>query len=286
MLFHQIKHFFINELSPLYSKNELQAMWNLCLMEVLYSNQIEFLKNPLTEIEVSKEIAFLNVLERLKQKEPIQYILENAWFCDSKYVVTPAVLIPRPETEELVYLINPSIENKKLSILDIGTGSGCIAISLKKYHPQTHVIGVDISEEALLVAQKNGNTIIGKDAIEFIRLDALNQNFAQNFNSKFDIIVSNPPYITIDESSSLESNVINFEPHLALFCDHDPLLFYRSIIQSAKQLLTKNGLLFFEIHENMAAAIYDLLLFEKFSSIEIYKDFQKKDRIIKARYNL
>ncbi|MFM9944797.1 MAG: peptide chain release factor N(5)-glutamine methyltransferase [Bacteroidia bacterium] len=277
------KHFF-SELSTFYSKNELNSIWNLCLDFIIKMNRTFFLANPEKEVEEEKKLKLEDAIRRLKKQEPIQYITGKSWFCDSEFIVNNSVLIPRPETEELVYKICETINNKALTILDIGTGSGCIAISIKKLKPKNTLVAVDISEEALNTATNNAFQILSDTSVSFINRDVLKPDFANFFKVKFDIIVSNPPYIPSVEKETIAKNVLNFEPHLALFCKINPLQFYRAIATQAKQLLNSGGLLFFEIHENFGDQVKELLIQENFTETEIIKDFQGKNRMIKTTY--
>ncbi len=279
----QIQKLFFNELSPFYFPNELNAIWNNCLDFILKMNRNTFITNHEDEIGEEKNFDISEVIKRLKKHEPIQYITGKVWFCDSIFNVNPSVLIPRPETEELVNKVCESIADKALNILDIGTGSGCIAIGIKKLKPKSSVVAIDISEEALNIATNNAVQILGEDSVLFINRNILKPDFAEVFKIKFDIIVSNPPYIPETEKEIIQSNVLNFEPHLALFCGNDPLQFYKSIATQAKQLLKPDGLLFFEIHKYFGEEVLGMLQNESYSEIELIKDFQGKDRIIKAK---
>jgi len=235
---------------------------------------------------IESEISYLNnILERLLKHEPVQYVLGIADFCGLKFKVDKNVLIPRPETEELVYLakkylksINQKSTNQKSRILDIGTGSGCIAISLKKNIPDAEVFATDISEEALNVAKENAR--INHVEINFFQDDILNSKIV-NQKSKFKIIVSNPPYITEKEKALMDKNVLEFEPQQALFvADDDPLKYYKAIAQFAKINLKENGKLFLELNEQFACQTSELLAQVGFANIQIINDMQGKERFI------
>ncbi|HTG55523.1 MAG TPA: peptide chain release factor N(5)-glutamine methyltransferase [Niabella sp.] len=217
---------------------------------------------------------------RLQQSEPIQYILNEAWFYDIPFYVNQSVLIPRPETEELVdWIIKDHKEKQDLAILDIGTGSGCIPVILKRKIPQSEVSSCDISKEALLVAQKNARK--HKTEINFIQSDFLNRENWPNF-SKSDIIVSNPPYIPQQEKRLMHDNVLAHEPHLALFVeDSNPLVFYAAIAEAGKTLLKDNGTIYVEIFEGLGTETQLLFESQGFNPI-LKKDMQGKDRFIKA----
>jgi release factor glutamine methyltransferase len=232
-------------------------------------------KISLTDFEKIKTI-----ISRLKNFEPIQYILGETEFYGLKLVVNPSVLIPRPETEELVQWILKSDLPENSTILDIGTGSGCIAIALKNQIKNAEVFGTDISENALEIARQNA--LKNNLGVDFFQVDILKwEQFKWN---KFDVIVSNPPYIRESEKLQMHSNVLNFEPENALFVpDCDPLVFYRAIIIFAKNQLNKSGLLFFEINENLGSEIYEMLIDSGFTEIEIRKDINGKNRMVCCR---
>ena len=217
-------------------------------------------------------------INRLQWSEPIQYVLGEAHFMGYDFIVAPEVLIPRRETEELVDLIvKHHNTNNLITVLDIGTWSGCIAISINKLLRNSKVYAMDISEGALDIAFRN--TIKLKSTVEFLHADVLSLEAIEI--DKFDIIVSNPPYVTMNESNLMHANVVNHEPHLALFVpDNDALKFYRKITSLASKRLKINGKLYFEIKENFAEAVMKDMLQNNFSEIEVIKDMQGKDRIV------
>lgn len=217
---------------------------------------------------------------RLANHEPVQYILGQADFYGLKFMVNPAVLIPRPETEELVYWILESISKFDLTILDIGTGSGCIPVTLKKKLPKASITGLDISETALQVAQANAK--LNQVEIDFQRINILVKNNWKDLPN-FDIIISNPPYIPYKEIPLMPKQVINFEPKVALFVDNrEPLIFYQKIAQIAWQKLNNNGQLFFECNEFNAKEVVLILDQIGFSNIELAKDMEGKDRMVRG----
>lgn len=229
----------------------------------------------------AQENQFHKAVERLLLHEPIQYVLNEAWFCGNKFYVDERVLIPRSETEELVEWISTdyTFPGNDISILDIGTGSGCIPISLKKSLPNASVWGADISKAALEVAKRNAASI--DTEIIFRHLDILNED---NWSSlpQFDIIVSNPPYIPEKDKAQMQPNVLQYEPAIALFVpDNDALVFYQAIARFAKEKLTAAGFLYFEIHEDLGKATTELLQSMDFSTT-MKKDMQEKDRMIKS----
>ena len=217
-------------------------------------------------------------LNRLLKYEPVQYILGYAEFYGLKFKVSPAVLIPRPETEELVEIIISEIGSPQSKILDIGSGSGCIPITLKKNIPDADVTGIDISEDALHIAKENA--IANNVDVSFARMDIL-KNMPED---KFDMIVSNPPYIGYDEKEKMNDNVLIYEPHLALFSD-DPLLFYKRIAEIAPQILNPNGRIYLEVSEFRANEVAEI--FSKggedagiMARVQIKKDMSGKDRMV------
>jgi release factor glutamine methyltransferase len=236
-----------------------------------------------TQLSNEKKNKIIEVVERMKSKEPIQYILGTADFYSIPFEVNSSVLIPRPETEELVDLIiSENSTSIGKNILDIGTGSGCIAITLQKNIKTTHVYAVDISAEALNVARRNA--VQNQTDVTFIQTDILQLEKAQkDIPYTFDIIVSNPPYIKQEEKKEMEQNVLDFEPHLALFVpDQDPLLFYRHIAEFGKEKLKENGLLYFEINAACGEITCKMLQKKGYNKVQLIKDLSGKDRFIKA----
>lgn len=249
----------------------LEALFNVSRMAVMVDKPLKLTPAGQERLE--------EVIMRLRKQEPIQYILEEASFFGRMFQVSPAVLIPRPETEELVQLIlNRRVNNRGLKILDIGTGSGCIAISLALELPGAKVTAVDVSEEALRIARLNAKSLGA--AVKFVNADILRD---QPDLPHPDIIVSNPPYIRAVEAGKMAGNVLEWEPHLALFVeDHDPLLFYRKIAALAVNILKAGGYLYFEINEAFGAEVVRLLEDQGFSSVALHKDMQGKDRMVSA----
>ena len=228
------------------------------------------------------EARLSEMVQRLEAFEPLQYITQNAWFYGYSFYVNPAVLIPRPETEELVYNILQHIDNQQnVSIIDIGTGSGCIPIVLSLKTKNTPISALDVSPSALKVAAQN-NEKLGA-TVKFIEQDILNESLWQQLGM-FDVIISNPPYIPTFEKQLMHPNVLEHEPHLALFvADDEPLIFYEKIIRFSKKHLNPNGALFFECNEYNAESVLALMKSD-FAKAEIIKDMQGKNRMVKGLF--
>jgi release factor glutamine methyltransferase len=269
-----------SELTGLYPVSEIEGFTRIMFEAVCgwgFTEQIIKRHEKVSKADFEK---MEGIVSRLKNFEPIQYILGETDFYGLKLIVNPAVLIPRPETEELVQWITKSKLPGESAILDIGTGSGCIALAIKSRLKNSDVFGIDISEKALDVARLNAlknNLDVG-----FFQSDILKW---QEFEWKnYDIIVSNPPYITESEKGQMNSNVLDYEPENALFVsDRDPLVFYHSIAAFAKKYLAKSGILFFEINENLGSEINEMLVDLGFNDIEIRKDINGKNRMICCR---
>ncbi|RIH66423.1 peptide chain release factor N(5)-glutamine methyltransferase [Mariniphaga sediminis] len=268
------------ELHGLYPKNEVTAFVRLILENVCglnYTEQVLLRKEKL-DSRFGKPVT--EIVARLKTYEPIQYILGHTEFFGLKLKVTPAVLIPRPETEELVQWITQTELPASPAILDIGTGSGCIALALKNQLPQATVDATDISDAALETAGENA-ALNGID-VGFFQADILRW---EDFTWKmFDVIVSNPPYVRESEKEAMFPNVLKYEPESALFVhDNNPLLFYRRIAEFAQRYLQKNGRLFFEINENMGGEMKKMLSVHGFTGIGIKKDLFGKERMLRCQ---
>lgn len=267
-------------LSEFYPESEISGLTRLLIENVTKSSIPALLSDKSKKITGEELLKIDKIIERLQKFEPIQYILGETEFYGLPYVVNQNVLIPRPETEELVELILNENKSDSLSILDIGTGSGCIAISLKKHLPNSIVEGWDISTGALKVAMLNSKKNL-TDVI-FNQVDILS-DYPDKMT--FDVIVSNPPYVLDSEKSDMHTNVLGYEPHTALFVpDNDPLLFYNRIADVATQLLTNGGKLYFEINRMKGQEISQMLESKNFSNIQLIKDISGNDRIVKAEY--
>ena len=220
------------------------------------------------------------IVEQLKRWQPVQYIIGSAEFMDMTLEVSDAVLIPRPETEELVMWVVEECAPGSL-ILDVGTGSGCIAIGVARSVKDSKVSAIDISDAALAVARRNGAEYAPN--VEFLKGDAL-ADFDTMFDDKFDAVVSNPPYIPEQDISLMRPNVVDYEPHMALFVpDNDPLIFYRSIAHTARRMLREGGGLYFEIYENLVEEMCAMLRAEGYGDVRVRKDFRGKPRMICAK---
>jgi release factor glutamine methyltransferase len=283
----EVQNTFHKELDNLYVKEEVNSFFFI-LIEAFYKvSRLNLAMNP--DATVDDYEVILNALQLLKKEQPIQYILGETEFYGLPFKVNKHTLIPRPETEELVeWIINKEsrLKTQNLKILDIGTGSGCIAVSLAKNLPNATVYALDISKEALKVAKQN--TELNDVKVEFIEANILKPDTwnSELKNSNFDVIVSNPPYVRELEKQQMQPNVLNNEPHLALFVkDENPLLFYNAITQFAVNNLSKNGMLFFEINEYLGNDMIKLLSANNFINIELKQDIFKKDRMIKGIKN-
>ncbi|WP_339043909.1 peptide chain release factor N(5)-glutamine methyltransferase [Cardinium endosymbiont of Tipula unca] len=256
---------------------ECSAVVHRLLNHYFQVDATNFILNPLVSISPMVQKKLLNAISRLKKHEPIQYVIGEAYFAGKIFKVTPDVLIPRVETEEWVnFLINKV--SLPTSILDIGTGSGCIAITLKRAFPQALVTAIDVSKEALKVARYNAVQLDAE--VDFIEMNMLAEQLPTHH---WPLIVSNPPYIRIQERHLMQRNVIDYEPHLALFVDDpDPLLFHRRIVHFAMHHLNLNGLLCLEINEALGKKVVDLLQYSNFRQVSLHKDIHGKERWVMA----
>lgn len=274
----KLRQHFESELSSYYPSEEIHSFFNLLTEAWLGYSRIDISLHTSEVIPDEKISDYQNAIHRLKQNEPIQYILGTTHFLELTLEVTPDTLIPRPETEELVeWIIRERPGSEK--ILDIGTGSGCIAIALAKGIPNSEVSAIDISEKALEVARRNAT--LNKVEIQFIQVDILGMD---SLPEPYDVIVSNPPYVREQEKEFMHDNVLLHEPESALFVpETDPLIFYRAISQLASQYLKDGGQLFFEINEYLSKEMVSLLGEEGFQNIELRRDFRGKDRFVRCR---
>lgn len=273
-------YFTLQQLKKVFDEGEAAAIAELLMEKLTGSSKVERMLYKQEELALSEEKLLHDWLSRLQQHEPVQYILQEAWFGKLKFFVDQRVLIPRPETEELVAWIaaDHKMSNSNTGIIDIGTGSGCIAVSLAKKLPLAKIIACDVSEGALEVAGINA-------ALHNVSLTLLHCDVLAEENlplSRADVLVSNPPYIPLSEKSTMPTNVTSFEPGSALFVeDNDPLIFYRALVRIAKTFLKRDGHLYCEIHESMGEQVCNLFASENFA-VTLRKDMQDKDRMIKA----
>jgi release factor glutamine methyltransferase len=279
MLVKNYKNTFLKELSNMYDEKEIESFFYLVLESIHKKKRIDLALEPKMEMDASQLSLWQIVLIDLKKNKPIQYILGQTEFYGLPFIVNENVLIPRPETEELVELIiSRNRHAKSLKILDIGTGSGCIPISLKKNMLSSEIEAIDISEMALATAKLNAE--LNNVEVAFFLKNILETD---DLGVQYDIIVSNPPYVRIMEKCEINANVLEYEPHLALFVeDDDALLFYRKIAQIALKNLKSGGKLYFEINQYLSKETVDLLESLKFKNIELRKDIYGNDRMIEA----
>lgn len=304
------RKYYAGELEKLYGSDEANALIMILLEHYFNIDRMKIALEPDLRLSESELLTLHFAVKELLKNKPVQYIIGETEFCGMKFCVNENVLIPRPETEEMVkslelkvkgYLYSPSfrpdIERREMvaekspaniSILDIGTGSGCIAISLAKLIPDSDVTAVDISEKALEVAKKNAET--NEVNVHFVQADILNPfvethgHTSLPIDNQYDIIVSNPPYVCESEKSEMRANVLDYEPSTALFVsDNDPLIFYRKILEFAQKALKPNGQIWFEINEKFGKKTAELCHSEGFKNVEIIRDFRERERILRAR---
>jgi release factor glutamine methyltransferase len=270
------------ELAGLYEKEEIRSFWFMLLEEFCGLKKTTILANHESCISESEMLKVHFAIKDLKKHKPIQHILGKAWFYGLEFKVSPDVLIPRPETEELVeWILKENSSKEKLTILDIGTGSGCIAIALGKSLKNASVFAVDVSDAALKIARQNTEKI-GCN-VSFHKMDIMNEKEWPE-NRTFDIIVSNPPYVRLSEKEGMKPNVTLFDPDIALYVsDEDPLMFYREILRFAKLVLAKDGGVYFEINERLGDEAHALAREMEFMNIELRKDINGKDRMLRCK---
>jgi len=277
--------YYKSELSSLYDEEELYAVFELVCETYLKFSKSDTKQYFHSNLNQSDVLHIYDACKELQKGIPVQYVLKKAFFYDSYFYVNPAVLIPRPETEELVDMIIKEFQdtNKPLTILDIGTGSGCIPVTLKKHLPQSTVTAIDISQQALETAEKNA--ALYKTSVTFKQGDVLDPKVLVEFPPhSFSVIVSNPPYIALSESKQMEDRVLNQEPHLALFVDDsDPVIFYKRIIDLCKHALAPGGALFFELNPLFALDVKNYANTSNlFNFVGLITDMSGKSRFLKA----
>lgn len=281
MTMQEATYFLLNKLRTIYSEGEAGQITDWLMENLTGSKKAERMLYKNADITSKEEVLLRQYTERLLQHEPVQYILNESWFCGLRFYVDKNVLVPRPETEELVEWVvsNCKFPVDQLRILDIGSGSGCISVSLKRRIRRAEVWGCDVSDAALAVAKKNAESL-GTD-VNFVQLDFLDSTTWQLLPS-FDIIISNPPYIPAKDKKDMQPNVLLHEPATALFVpDNDPLVFYKAIAEFGKTHLNNAGSLFTEIHESLGERTLEIFKSAGYKS-ELKKDMQQKDRMIRS----
>ncbi len=271
-----------DNIKSIYEKSEADNIAEIVLEHITRLSRIERVLNKDVPLSFAQKKLLTKIISRLQQHEPIQYITNEAWFSGMRFYVDKNVLIPRPETEELVdWVIKESrIKSSEYKILDVGTGSGCIAIALKNNLPNAEVWACDVSDEALNAARMNADGL--NAAIDFVPLNFLDEEQRKQLPS-VDIIVSNPPYVPQRDKTQMKKNVIEFEPATALFVpDDDSLVFYNAIADFGKEKLNENGSIYVEIHENLGEQVKNLFKSKGYCSVELKKDLQGKERMIKV----
>ena len=283
-MIHEFNHI-VAKLSSLYGELEAQAIVCLLFEDLLGIRKTDiFTKN--SDVLSKSDLIKLKYAEAdLLQQIPIQHIVGFAYFMDLKIKVNKDVLIPRPETEELIQLVLNDFKDASIRILDIGTGSGCIAISIKNKLPKANVQAIDVSEKALNLAKENAK-VNGVD-VEFTQIDILNEREWQKFsNQKFDVIISNPPYVTQSDKLQMQKNVLEYEPELALFVpEENPLLFYKSIAECSKRYLVPKGKIYLEINEGLANETKSLYIDSGFFNVDFLQDMMGKKRMMVIENN-
>jgi release factor glutamine methyltransferase len=274
-----LRNFFFKQLND-FSKSEINTFFKLLSEDILGIKPYQIITNAENKVLDSDLDLFFDAINRLKLNEPIQYIMGYSYFFGNKFKLSPSVLIPRPETEELISWIFTHYKPcEKLKILELGTGSGCIAITLAKHFINSKVFALDISDHALEVARFNSES--NNTNVVFFKADILNLDV---LDEKYDIIVSNPPYVSKSEISKMSANVLDYEPHLALFVeDSNPLIFYKSIKKIILSNLSPNGHCFLEINESYGDELMQLYEDLSFDSIALKKDIFNKNRMIKIK---
>lgn len=273
---------FVTRITLHESKDELRAIAFTVFESVFNIKTDEILQERMVPWDENIAIKLQNITDRINEGEPVQYILGEAYFYNRKFKVSPSVLIPRPETEELVFEALKEIKFKNtaegLSVIDIGTGSGCIPVTLFLEDPSLKVSATDISHEALAIASENALQFNAK--ISFLHHNILTDHLPRN---EYDIIISNPPYISMHEKSSMTTAVVDHEPHLALFVpDENPFLFYKALAHAGREALKKNGFIICEINAALAQPTAEVFKEYGFASVQLIKDLSGKDRFIKA----
>ena len=276
---------YASELEKIYGSDEANALIMMLLEHYFGIDRVKMALEPELRLSESELLTLHFAVKELLKNKPIQYVIGETEFCGMRFFVEEGVLIPRPETEEMVKMVRNNVGTRRAtsvhcSILDIGTGSGCIAISLAKLLKNSVVTAVDVSEKALEIAKKNAEAN-GVD-VRFVLDDILNPQNPKLIDNQYDIIVSNPPYVCESEKVEMRANVLDYEPSSALFVsDNDPLIFYRKILEFAQKTLKPDGQVWLEINEKFGKEMINLCHEKGFQNVEIIKDFRGKDRILK-----
>ncbi|HLP49606.1 MAG TPA: peptide chain release factor N(5)-glutamine methyltransferase [Chitinophagales bacterium] len=279
MTISEIQKQYWDSLSAVYDDREAKAITKIVFEKVLLLKSHMLFLERFRLLTTHQQERLNNILQRLLTSEPVQYVLEEADFYGLKFKVNAGVLIPRPETEELVEWVRSEISAPSAHMLDIGTGSGCIPITIAKSFPAAVIEAVDISEDALLVAEENNK--LNGTAVKFSRMDILTEELNAD---TYDVIISNPPYIDVTEQAHMSANVLKYEPHLALFTEGtDDLIFYRRISQLANSSLKPGGKLFFEINAARGPQVVDLMGKAGFVNVQLRADLSGKDRMVMGK---
>jgi len=279
----EIESIYTDQLPPMYDRDEAKNIAHLAIQQTCDLSKTYVMLHRGHDLTLNQETALIRILDELRFGKPLQYVLGEAHFYGMRFKVNSSVLIPRPETEELVFWVLESFKDeskqRSLNIIDLGTGTGCIPIAVKKNLPGAEVCACDISQEALDVAIQNA--VLNQTEVHFFQADMLKDTFSL-LPLTFNCIVSNPPYITEREKEAMHVNVLDHEPHTALFVpDKEPLLFYDKIADFASKHLAEKGLLFLEINESLGHQTKAMLEYKGFEA-EVKTDLQGKDRMIKA----
>ncbi|MEX1190466.1 MAG: peptide chain release factor N(5)-glutamine methyltransferase [Brumimicrobium sp.] len=280
---HSVLGYFDEQLASQFTERERKLIGKSFIAKRLGWENTDFLLRKDDKVTESDLLYFRKMIKQLKNGLPFQYVLGETFFYNILLKTDKRALIPRPETEELVdWVVSDLKKSKNLKILDIGTGSGCIPLAIKNSISNATVLGLDVSHDALELAKENANRL--KLDVNFIHYDILSQKM-EFTNEKWDVIVSNPPYIPKKDKKLMAKHVLEHEPEIALFIsDNNPLVFYQKIVDFAKHNLVENGNLYFEIHESLAENVKDLLVQQGFKNVEIKKDLQGKERMIKCKH--
>jgi len=271
----------IKSIGTLYGQNEANNIAELLIESITKLPRSDRIIRGNETLSIAQKNLLDSSISRLQTYEPIQYIINEAWFAGMRFYVDKSVLIPRPETEELVeWVVGECGRGMEYKILDVGTGSGCIAIAVKNKLPAVEVWACDISDEAVNIARINADALHA--TIDFVPLDFLDRRQRKQLPN-VDVVVSNPPYVPQNEKKQIKKNVVEYEPAKALFVpDDDPLVFYKEIAAFGREKLNKGGRIYAEIHENFGEQIRDLFLLEGYKAVELKKDLQERDRMVKV----